>query len=199
MSDTATAKKPGDAAKPADASAGKPDTAKMPGAGDFDLTSGTAKGAEKTVAHASDVHLTAEERERNAVFGSLVKGDEDIVGLVAYSIYKQNKHDWLVAFNKAKDREPNESEAYSYITGESTVRRLAIYRHLAQATLEGRGPQVSGSPSKEKFVQRNLANSNTAGQNQGGGGKAIMWIIGLIAVVAALYIGAKYGMPGMPR
>ena len=50
------------------------------------------------------------EGESNAVFGSLVTGDSDIVGLVAYSIYKQNKHDWLIAYNKAVGRKPTAEE-----------------------------------------------------------------------------------------
>src|SRR3954468_14307437 len=36
----------------------------------------------------------AEDGDRNPVFTNLVKADNDIVGLVAYSIYKQNKLDW---------------------------------------------------------------------------------------------------------
>ena len=198
MSDVATAKKAeavaNEASTSASASAGK---GKMPGASDFDLTKGAiAAPAVSGQSAATDKNMTSDERERNVVFGSLVKGDEDIVGLVAYSIYKQNKHDWLVSFNKIKSREPDESEAGSYILGESTTRRLAIYRHLAEATLEGRGPQVSGGPAKEKFVQHSLAKGNAANQ-QGGGVKAIVWIIGLVAVAAAFYAGAKYGLPGV--
>src|SRR5947209_353481 len=88
---------------------------KMPGAGPFDLNGKQA--------------VTPDE-ERNAVFESLVTGDQDIVGLVAYSIYKQNKHDWLVAFERTKARAPTDGESSAYILGESTPRRLAIYRHL---------------------------------------------------------------------
>jgi hypothetical protein len=83
-----------------------------------------------------------DDTDRNPVFGSLVSGDTDIVGLVAYSIYKQNKHDWLHAFAKAKGREPEDAEVAAYIIGESTSRRLATYRLLAQATLDGKGPDV---------------------------------------------------------
>ena len=84
--------------------------------------------------------------ERNIVFQTLVKNDSDIAGLVAYSIYKQNKLDWLTAFETAKRRAPNEAELASYIIGEGTPRRLATYRHLAEATLAGRGPEIAGQP-----------------------------------------------------
>ena len=61
--------------------------------------------------------------EKNLVFSSLVRGDADITGLVAYSIYKQNKLDWLQAFEAVKSRAPDEAEVSAYIIGESTARR----------------------------------------------------------------------------
>ena len=86
--------------------------------------------------------------EHNVVFTSLVIDDKDIVGLVAYSIYKQNKYDWLMAFSRTQGRMPNEVEAQSYLLGESTPRRLATYRHLAEATLDGRGLEVPGTATR---------------------------------------------------
>ncbi len=83
--------------------------------------------------------------EHNVVFTSLVTGDGDIVGLVAYSIYKQNKYDWLEAYSRLQGRMPEPAEVHSYLLGESTPRRLATYRHLAQAVLDGRGPDVPGA------------------------------------------------------
>lgn len=140
----------------------------------------------------------AAETDRNEVFTSLVTSDDDIVGLVAYSVYKQNKHDWLVAFNRDKKREPDEAELESYIIGESTPRRLAIYRHLAVATLEGRGPQVSAGPAAEKFVQRSLSTgANAAPVPSSSGGNVLFWIIGLIAAAVVGILAGKYGVPGV--
>ena len=99
--------------------------------------------------------LASDEADRNPVFTSLVTDDADVVGLIAYSIYKQNKHDWLLAFAKAKGRDPEEAEISAYILGESTPRRLATYRHLAQATLDGKGPDVHvGSTGRGLGVAR---------------------------------------------
>lgn len=82
------------------------------------------------------------EAERNPIFDALVSPDEDIAGLVAYSIYKQNKRAWLDDFIKATGRSPTEAESRAYIIGESTERRLTTYRHLAAATLSGQGPRA---------------------------------------------------------
>ena len=98
--------------------------------------------------------------EHNIVFTSLVTSDKDIVGLVAYSIYKQNKYDWLHAFSRLQGRMPDEAEAQSYLYGESTPRRLATYRHLAEAVLAGRGPDVQNgeapvrAPSSAAGIRR---------------------------------------------
>lgn len=180
MSEASTTTKP--AQNKSEAETGSA-SAKLPGAGAFDVDA-----ARKAAASDAD-------GERNEVFTSLVTGDADIVGLVAYSIYKQNKHDWLVAFNKHKSREPSEVEAYSYIVGESTPRRLATYRHLAEATLEGRGPQVSMGPATEKFVQRSFSNATSAPSASGGG--KVAWIIAAIVAIAAILAAGKYGIPGL--
>lgn len=87
----------------------------------------------------------AGEEERNPIFDALVGPDEDVSGLVAYSIYKQNKRAWLDDFVKATGRAPTEAESRAYIIGESTERRLTTYRHLAAATLSGQGPRSPAS------------------------------------------------------
>ena len=102
--------------------------------------------------------------ERNAVFVNLVKDDGDIAGLVAYSIYKQHKLDWLTAFEAAKRRAPNDAELASYIIGEGTPRRLVTYRHLAEAVLAGNGPDAAGQPApgRAPFQKRSGFNAGSA-------------------------------------
>ncbi|MBM3609859.1 MAG: hypothetical protein FJX29_15685 [Alphaproteobacteria bacterium] len=184
MSEASTAGKPAqDGGKPGQSQPGGGKPA-MPSASGVDLSG--AKAA------------LAADNDRNEVFTSLVTSDDDIVGLVAYSIYKQNKHDWLVAFNKYKNREPDERELESYIIGESTARRLAIYRHLAVATLEGKGPQVNAGSSSEKFVQRSLgASTRPAVEPQASSGNMLLWIVGLIVAAGLGILAGKYGFPGL--
>ncbi len=68
-----------------------------------------------------------------------MKGDGDFVGFVAYGLYKQNKREWLAAFEREHGRTPNDSEIRSFIVGESLERRLATYRHLAEESLAEQG------------------------------------------------------------
>jgi hypothetical protein len=85
------------------------------------------------------------EADRNPIFDNLVGSEGEVAGLVAYSIYKQNKRAWLDDFIKATGRTPTEAETRSYIIGENTERRLAIYRQLAAAALGGQTLRIKGA------------------------------------------------------
>ena len=77
-----------------------------------------------------EVENDGPEAEHNTIFDSLVKVEGEVAGLVAYSIYKQNKRAWLNDFIKAtgscevklelKDAQsagqlrPSEGEDYKY-------------------------------------------------------------------------------------
>ena len=125
---------------------------------------------------------------RNNVFGHLVQDDGAIAGLVAYSIYKQHKLDWLRAFESAKGRAPDENELASYIIGEGTPRRLATYRHLAEATLAGHGPEVDGVTTPARPP---LALSGRFARRRIGEGFAI-GMIALYGLIAVLFVVGFY-------
>ncbi len=141
---------------------------------------------------ASLLHPEIQDAGRNAVFAALVKSDTDVTGLVAYSIFKQNELDWLSDFKKARDREPSEGEADAYIIGESTARRLATYRHLAEATLLGKGPDVAagGAGSAAALPVRQAETKPSGGM----GASALLYILLAIAVLAGVYFAARYGV-----
>ena len=141
---------------------------------------------------ASVLQPEVQDSGRNAVFAALVKGDTDITGLVAYSIFKQNELDWLSEFKKARDRDPTEAESESYIIGESTPRRLATYRHLADATLAGRGPDVAngGAP-----VSGAAAFRPAESKPSGGGASTMLYVVIAILVLLGVYFAARYGVP----
>jgi len=163
----------------------QPDTAEKPNANAV------------VVSPASDTDLAAKtDAERNAVFTNLVREDGDIVGLVAYSIYKQNKVDWLHAFEKSMGRVPGDLELASYIIGESTPRRLTTYRHLAAATLSGNGPE---SGSDTAWLNNVPVGARSATQKQRGFGGIASSLVSYAVLAAAILIGvwlvARYGLP----
>lgn len=142
--------------------------------------------------------------EHNIVFTSLVTSDKDIVGLVAYSIYKQNKYDWLMAFSRMQGRMPNEAEAQSYLLGESTGRRLATYRHLAEATLDGRGLEVPGASPGPAATPRSLpiAPRPETAEGLGGFQPSRPLLVGIIVVIlialALIWLLHTGSPPGKP-
>jgi hypothetical protein len=113
--------------------------------------------------------------ERDGVFRQLVTEDGDIAGLVAYSIYKQNKLDWMTAFRETKGRAPVADELDSYIIGEGTPRRIRTYRHLAEAMLAGTGPDGGGSSPLPRSRMRR-------------GGVPVTSLVALYAIVALVLV-----------
>ena len=124
--------------------------------------------------------------DRNPVFTSLVSKEGDVVGLVAYSIYKQNKHDWLLAFRRTRGRDPAPGEMTSYIVGESTPRRLSTYRYLASATLAGQGPDIAAGKGGQNIPARGFATSS----NRSSGSDVTARILSVLALAAVVVIGA---------
>lgn len=119
------------------------------------------------------------ELERNPIFDALVGSEEeDVAGLVAYSIYKQNKRAWLDDFVKTTGRGPSEAETRSYIIGESTERRLAIYRRLAASTLAGDSAPRSAGRGKAQI-------SGTA--------TGALWAVAIIVALAVVGLAIHAG------
>jgi hypothetical protein len=123
-----------------------------------------------------DAESEAPEAEHNTIFDNLVKVEGEVAGLVAYSIYKQNKRAWLHDFIKATGRPPTDAESRAYIIGESTERRLATYRHLAAATLAGQGPET---PTAASMTLRQSSSNRPVSF-------FIVWAIVLVAAIAVL-------------
>lgn len=130
--------------------------------------------------------VAMDEGERGGVFARLVHDDADIAGLVAYSIYKQHKLDWLRAFEGAFGRDPEANEVASYIIGEGTPRRLATYRHLAEAVLAGRGPEIEGSPAPRHALAGRRLSAGRLGEGYTAG------VLALYALIAVLFVVGFY-------
>jgi hypothetical protein len=129
-----------------------------------------------------DTEVDGSESEHNTIFDSLVKVEGEVSGLVAYSIYKQNKRAWLQDFLKATGRPPTEAESRAYIIGESTERRLATYRHLAAATLAGQGPDAPAGRRPARPEPGRPASF------------FVIWAIVLVAAIAVLAYALHVGL-----
>lgn len=101
---------------------------------------------------------------RDSIFDRLVTGDGDVVGLLAYSLSKQNKRDWLVAFRKEKGRDPDSVELDAFDIGETIDRRIGTYRKLAEVALSGEAGWASSTvtPVSEMSVSPPTASAEQA-------------------------------------
>ena len=70
------------------------------------------------------------------MFELLVQSDNDVTGLLAYALSKQNKRDWLMAFQVAQGRDPNAEEMAAFLLGERLQSRVATYRLSAEKLLQ---------------------------------------------------------------
>ena len=148
----------------------------------------TGTGAGAPLPHAANLPAVPKlegEVQRNPIFDVLVGSDEeDVAGLVAYAIYKQNKRAWLGDFVKTTGRVPSEAETRAYIIGESTERRIATFRRLATWTLAGDAPSRSAWRAKGPMSRR------AAGALWALAIIVVLGVVGL-AIHAGYFTGAK--------
>jgi hypothetical protein len=145
--------------------------------------------------------LEGVETLHDSVFDKLVHQEEDVIGLLAYSLSMQNKRDWLTAFKQELGRDPNAAELAAYDIGERIERRLATYRKLAEHALSGSAfwasatltpvSELPGAPAAEP--SRPVASAAPPSRPSRFGSSTLAVVAGLIIVVAvAAYASRHY-------
>lgn len=77
----------------------------------------------------------ADQPSHNRVFEELVETNEDLIGLVAYSLYKQHKRDWLIRFRETQGISPSSRELNAFLLGVLLPEQVSKYRQAAAAAL----------------------------------------------------------------
>ena len=120
---------------------------------------------ERRAAQATDSRQTAaiipdgsESAHRRTMFERLVTDEGDVAGLLAYSLYKLGKREWLSAFATANDRAPSADETRAFMLVEQSARRVASYRREAEGRLAGfvskSGPAMpDGKPAPQPRME----------------------------------------------
>lgn len=73
---------------------------------------------------------------RHQTFTKLVTDDKDFVGMVAYTIYKNEKLDWIAQFKaQNSDREPTEMELRQFNLTTDSDLRIQQYRQMAETSV----------------------------------------------------------------
>lgn len=71
----------------------------------------------------------------NYIYEKLVTSDEDVVGLIAYGIYKKHKIEFINKTKEVEGRGPNESECDTFFKVSTTVSQLGKYKDQAETIL----------------------------------------------------------------
>jgi hypothetical protein len=79
----------------------------------------------------------ADQPSYNRVFEALVETNDDLTGLVAYSLYKQHKRDWLIRFREATGASPSSQELNAFLLSVLLPDQIAQYRQAAADALVG--------------------------------------------------------------
>ena len=75
-------------------------------------------------------------RPYSRVYDHLVEGEDDVIGLVAYALYKQDKRDWFISWKRAHDAEPTPDHVEAFVNGQMTTAQRERYRAGARQVLD---------------------------------------------------------------
>lgn len=71
----------------------------------------------------------------NFIYEKLVTAEDDVLGLIAYGIYKQHKIEFITKIKEENKREPTQEECNSFFAASTTESQLNNYRNQAEALL----------------------------------------------------------------
>jgi hypothetical protein len=81
----------------------------------------------------ADLQMT---HARNRVYDHLVEGEDDVIGLITYSLYKQDKRDWLVNWMAHHGTEPTADQVEAFVNAQMTTAQRERYRNAARQVLD---------------------------------------------------------------
>nr|DAZ05552.1 MAG TPA: hypothetical protein [Caudoviricetes sp.] len=89
------------------------------------------------------------ERKYNFIYEQLVKAEDDLLGLVAYGIYKRHKIEFITKIKETKKRDPNDEECESFFVSSTTESQLKKYRNDAETLLSDMVMNAAGEEIQE--------------------------------------------------
>lgn len=75
-------------------------------------------------------------REFNFIYSKIVNDENDFIGKIAYSIYKEDKIEFINNFNIKHSKNPDQDELKQFHEIASTVNSISRYRLEAEALLQ---------------------------------------------------------------
>ena len=93
----------------------------------------------------------------NFIYKKLVTADDDLVGLIAYGIYKKHKIEYITRIKDTEGREPTDEECQAWCVASNTDSQLGNYRRQAEMMLSEMVGNITENELKdyEKQMLRN--------------------------------------------
>ncbi len=145
--------KPASAARPAGA---------VPAGSIGTSTGGEARGASMTASIADTPQPTpigmrsSPTPPRNLVYDHLVEGDDDVIGLICYSLYKKDKRDWIIAWRNQHATDPAPDQVEAFVAAQMTFAQRDRYRTAARQVLDAYA-SVAVEMEKPLIVREGIA------------------------------------------
>ena len=87
------------------------------------------------------------------MYSNIVKTDEDIIGLVAYALYKKQKIAFFKKVRKETGKEPSEGDVNAFILNSSTECQIDSFREQAGRILMDLVANVTEEQIKQASVE----------------------------------------------
>ena len=100
------------------------------------------------------------QRQYNFIYTQIVKGPDDFVGHVAYSLYKRDKIDFIEEFKKKHQKEPSDADLTPFHEFTAREANIESYRIKAEITLNS---FLNNVLEEAKEEAQNWAIENQAG------------------------------------
>lgn len=80
--------------------------------------------------------MPVEEQDFNKIYGLLVHGEDDLVGQIAYAIYKQQKVEKIQRFISTNGRTPTKKDLTSFLENAASENQCRFYKDRAVVILQ---------------------------------------------------------------
>ncbi len=85
----------------------------------------------------------------NFFFSQIVENNDDFIGIIAYTMYKKNKIEYIEQFKKENSRIPTDKELLKWQGEECTKSKKEDYRTLAEYKVKNFINELHGNKDKE--------------------------------------------------
>jgi hypothetical protein len=92
----------------------------------------------------------------NRVYDHLVEGDDDVIGLITYSLYKKDKRDWIIRWREQHGTEPSPDQVEAFVAAQMTFAQRDRYRSAARQVLDAYA-SVAVEMEKPLIVREGIA------------------------------------------